>query len=195
MTTKKQDPFRIDINDIPQEGLSREWTIPAEWTPSILRTPYSTTGRRPQLTYRLERFDDNIQLVGDLKFSAAFDCGRCAETVQVDYEFSVSALFVPAQRHRTVLGNGGVDTDAAETVHEYVEGSLDLEGPFAEAAVLRLDPYPICSPSCKGVCLCCGTNLNTLACECRPGKNDLKANPLAALAHRSGPGKKVRSGG
>jgi uncharacterized protein len=53
------------------------------------------------------------------------------------------------------------------------DGQLDVDvTPDLRESVLLLVPrFPVCSESCKGLCLTCGKNLNEGPCECRPSSD------------------------
>ncbi len=46
--------------------------------------------------------------------------------------------------------------------------TVDISGDIREALLLKIPPYPVCSPDCRGLCPQCGKNLNQGLCSCRP---------------------------
>jgi uncharacterized protein len=68
------------------------------------------------------------------------------------------------------------------TEHELSGGELDMEFyqgdeieplDFVKEQILMSVPMvPLHSPDCKGLCAVCGTDLNSITCECRNKKGD-----------------------
>jgi uncharacterized protein len=65
--------------------------------------------------------------------------------------------------------------------------AIDFVDTVQEQVVLALPYKPLCSPSCKGLCPSCGTDLNTGRCTCaqKPAKT-----PFAVLGHLQWPSQK-----
>jgi len=49
---------------------------------------------------------------------------------------------------------------------------LDLTEEVREAIIIALPGYPVCREDCKGLCMTCGTDLNTAVCKCREAGRD-----------------------
>lgn len=58
---------------------------------------------------------------------------------------------------------------------------LDLTDEVREAIILALPGYPVCSDTCKGLCMTCGKDLNKGECTCRQAGNDRRWAALEGL--------------
>ncbi len=113
------------------------------------------------------QYDFFVQLVGHelvvqgrLTVELAATCGRCAEiysTNLVISDFLRASEIQPGQE------------------------SVDLTDDIREEVLLKLPPYPVCQPECKGLCPQCGRNLNDGACGCKAPKDDLRWSGLDDL--------------
>jgi uncharacterized protein len=48
----------------------------------------------------------------------------------------------------------------------YSGDTIDLTDLVREQVLLSLPTYPLCRPSCRGLCPRCGVDLNRMACRC-----------------------------
>jgi len=109
----------------------------------------------------------NVQAVGtellvrgELRLKLRCVCSRCAdafETEAVDPEFVHSVEI----------------NDATDF--------LDLTDEIREAIILALPGYPVCSETCRGLCMSCGANLNKTSCSCHESGSDSRWAALGAL--------------
>jgi uncharacterized protein len=58
---------------------------------------------------------------------------------------------------------------------------LDLTDEVREAIILALPGYPVCSETCKGLCMTCGKNLNKATCTCQKAGSDRRWAALEGL--------------
>lgn len=58
---------------------------------------------------------------------------------------------------------------------------LDLTDEVREAIILALPGYPVCSKTCKGLCMTCGKNLNKGTCTCLQAGSDRRWAALDGL--------------
>jgi hypothetical protein len=62
------------------------------------------------------------------------------------------------------------------------EKAIDISKNIRDMVHVEITINAICDPSCKGLCLNCGTNLNTSSCSCRKEEVKEKSNgPLGNL--------------
>ena len=108
---------------------------------------------------------NGLLCVGRLMATARIPCARCVETFElpVDREFEVTYLPPPVQEEEMELQITKEDLNVAFLDNQ---GSLDVNQLAADQVYLEVPLKPLCSPSCKGLCPGCGTNLNTDGCRC-----------------------------
>ncbi|PPD66627.1 hypothetical protein GOBAR_DD36495 [Gossypium barbadense] len=58
---------------------------------------------------------------------------------------------------------------------------IDISKHIRDLVHLEITINAVCDPSCKGICLECGTNLNTCSCSCSDNVKDNTFGPLGIL--------------
>lgn len=98
------------------------------------------------------------EVSGTLDFSVLLPCDRCLEEVEQDFNISFSYRFVsPAYP--------GEVTEDYE--NDFMNGyELDLKLLIQDEIFMDWPMKVLCSDSCKGICMKCGTNLNKGSCAC-----------------------------
>lgn len=97
---------------------------------------------------RVERLGQELLVRGRVAQSLACLCSRCGEAFEFEAREGDYAAIYPI-----------------ETGNEFV----DLTPEIREAIILALPGYPVCRPTCRGLCPVCGRNLNRGRCTCKPG--------------------------
>jgi len=100
---------------------------------------------------RAEVVSRELVVTGRIGVRVAQECGRCAGFFSTTLQDSSFLRAYPVPE--------GVET-------------VDLTEDIREDILLLLEPFPVCSPVCKGLCPRCGKNLNEGACSCKPGEGD-----------------------
>ena len=175
--------FLVQLDEIPQAGLSRTERLPAAWLGTLLQAAYRPASDAV-VTVNVTRTGDHVALQGEVSFQAEYDCSRCAETIALPVRLRVAGLFVPDESHKVMLAGENVDEEALEDVYGYEKNSFSVMQPYREALVFALEPYPVCIPECKGLCPSCGVNLNREACRCAERRVDPRWAALAAFREK-----------
>lgn len=61
------------------------------------------------------------------------------------------------------------------------EKEIDISKHIRDLVHLEITINAICDPRCKGICLKCGTNLNTSSCNCKEDVEKKDYGPLGNL--------------
>lgn len=104
------------------------------------------------------------RVAGRLTGAIELVCGRCVEPFTLPVTADFDLRYVP----RIETGEEGekeVEEDDLATAF-YSDDRLDLAELIMEQFHLALPMKPLCTPSCRGLCPQCGTNLNTGSCDC-----------------------------
>ena len=136
--------MKILVARIPEEGSHYEGTDPA----SILELegdPLVRVGADLEYDLHAQRVSGELVVRGTLSVELDLRCTRCAE-------FFSTTLSVS-------------DFLRAYSVPEEVD-SVDLTADLREELLLRLPAFPVCDPTCKGLCAQCGADLNKTPCVC-----------------------------
>ena len=94
---------------------------------------------------------------GSLAAGVTATCRRCLTSTPRQIDAQIHLVFTEDQ-----------DTDdPSEYVVPEKTDVLDLSEAIREELILALEAYVLCREDCKGLCSCCGTDLNTNSCDCR----------------------------
>ena len=99
-----------------------------------------------------------LELTGELSTTLHGVCDRCAG------EFT-RAMQIPV--HAVLVSEEELEQTEDEWVFGIHDGCADLTDIITTAFVLNMDSQLLCRPDCKGVCFCCGKNLNEGPCGCK----------------------------
>jgi uncharacterized protein len=150
----------IEVSKVSPEGSHYEGEEPAE---ALDLGQEKHVRVASPIRYKLfaEVVKSELVVMGSLEADFSLECGRCVE-------FFSTTVCVPSFLR-------------AYEIPEIGE-SVDVGPDLREDILLELDPYPLCSLECKGLCPQCGKNLNQGPCSCPPkedprpwgGLDDLK---------------------
>lgn len=135
--------MRIHLDQIPSEGLA----LKGEESCKVLAIDDHQTWFEQPLHYALFALivSSGLLVKGRLWTEVNLTCARCltkfARPLAVDEFFFQEEL---SQRRR-----------------------FDLTGNLREDILLQLPQRALCKPTCKGLCLVCGQNLNVKPCGCK----------------------------
>ena len=119
-------------------------------------------------TLKLSRTSRGILVQGALEAGTHLECARCLEETPVPIDLEVEELFVyPAS------------PEAEFVVTE--DCNLDLAPLLRAETFLNLPVHVLCRPTCAGLCLECGANLNEGPCDCDKTPIDPRLAALQAL--------------
>lgn len=122
--------------------------------------------------------EDKVVLSGKIDVEVLLPCDRCLSW----YPFQVESTF---QLILALEGDDSWQVKALESLPSDLETEvlsepvIDLDDVLRQQVYLALPVKSLCSPSCGGLCLQCGANLNVTTCEC---SKTVKDSPFAALA-------------
>lgn len=110
----------------------------------------------------LTKTDTSIHVQAEnIQTTAQANCIRCLEPVATPIAI--------ASTERNFLFKQPDDNDVDDTQDIFLVETkhleIDLTEMMRQEIILHFEPFPLCSPACKGVCLTCGANRNKTACE------------------------------
>jgi uncharacterized protein len=113
----------------------------------------------------------DVVVRGRLRGSVAMRCRRCLTPVRERLDEEVTFLYreegEEADEESYLLPRRGKELDLGDAVREHV--------------MLAVPRYVVCSPSCRGLCPRCGTDLNEGSCDCVEEEEDERWAPLRRL--------------
>lgn len=169
--------MKIYVDQIPDEGLEREYEEPADSFHYLEKEEKGTAAKVSgpvHVSLVVKKTSGGVSIRGRLQGTASMACSRClAEiTEDVSHDFFYDCLPVEAMEEEEELS-----TDSAD-IHYYTGGEIDITALVQEQLALALPMKALCREDCKGLCPRCGANLNLGDCGCQKGPVDLR---LAAL--------------
>jgi uncharacterized protein len=122
------------------------------------------------------------RLKGHVSGELELACSRCLEpfTLPVTAEFDLR--YVPRTEN---IGEGEREVEEDDLATSfYDEHQIDLGLLISEQFQLAVPMKPLCFEACRGLCLQCGSNLNTTSCGCSLKWEDPRLAALRALARQ-----------
>ena len=164
----------IALHDLPANG--REFSFHDQDVWQRLFDDYALSCRAEQpvrVDFTILPANDGIYVQGHVMGTVILECSRCLEDARVSFNEPFD-FFEPlvaednASRNSLVREEGGI-----------IE--FDIIGLAWEQFIMALPDKPLCSPSCKGICPSCGTNLNVGTCSCQKESGDPRLSVLRNL--------------
>ncbi len=163
--------MRIDIEQIPEEGLTLEFETPAKTFPALSELTASgqcslTAPVKTVLRARL--FGDMVQVKGSVATTARLTCARCLKAFDASLASGFEVTYTPRPSGgKEEHPPGEIELAAGDMGLIYFEGQqIDLADAIQEQVILALPIKALCSPACKGLCPGCGADLNKGGCGC-----------------------------
>lgn len=174
--------YQILIRDLPAK---REIDIPPSFVAEATRglavrealgaPPDDPSVGAGHLSVELSAEGTHVFANGRISGKVTVACSRCVEPVQLCFDEPVRVSFLPATEF-----SGDDDADPADPAGEdgaaiteddldlfgYSGETIDLEPLIREQFVLVVPYAPLCSETCRGLCLQCGRNRNQETCSC-----------------------------
>jgi uncharacterized protein len=158
--------LKINVVTIPEEGLNFALSEDGKWFkecfPENDHPDFDL--RKVDFQCQIIKTSGTIFIKGAISVSLDIDCSRCLEDVNLSVGGDFAYTLVPAKPE--------IKEDLELTVEEleisyYEDDFVDLQPIICEQIILQIPVKPLCSQDCKGLCLHCGNNLNTAACNCQ----------------------------
>lgn len=142
--------MKIEVSKIPPEGDRFEGEEPAEIL-ELEGNPLAKPEGPVYYDFQVEKVSHELIVSGTLRVKMAFECSKCADFFSTTMTVSsfLRAYAVP---------------EGTETV--------DLTEDIREDILVNLATFPLCSPTCKGLCPQCGKNWNEGPCSCKPASGE-----------------------
>ena len=123
----------------------------------------------------------HVHVTGHLTARAHAECDRCLQLVELPIDSNFKLEYVTAEDYR------------AQQVVELTEEDLDLsvfdgqvidvDELVTEELLLAVPDHVLCVESCKGICVVCGANKNSVECGCEAREIDPRWAGLKKLVN------------
>lgn len=121
---------------------------------------------------------------GQLSGKVVTPCNRCATPVDIEIKHSFKN-FEPIPT-TAVYNEDCLNEEVDDFIVRVVNGVLEvnLAGILWEEFMLFLPIKPLCKTDCKGLCSCCGKDLNEGSCNCIESEGDPRFAALKNLTNK-----------
>ena len=162
--------MRINIIDIPEEGLEQEFDLPI--TINDNEIPDTASAR-----ITLLKFGKKILVDGTVKVNVSLKCSRCLNDYSFPVDLDFREEYTPADE--TEMGKSQELSGDEMDVGFYAGEEIDIAGIVREQVLLEVPMKPLCRNDCRGICSKCGADINEQACACKDDQIDPRLAPLA----------------
>jgi len=135
------------------------------------------------LTFEIFKDGERFRLAGRVQTVLELPCSRCVEPFATPVDARFDLRYQP-QTENTGEGDLEIAEDDLTTAF-YQHDEIDLGQLMREQFYLSLPMKPLCSETCAGLCLVCGTNLNRGTCACTHAWEDPRLAALRELRDRN----------
>ena len=166
--------MKVQFTDISSAG--NQYTITKDSWPA--ETDFRKNGPVYAELSLTRKSDTRVEVRGKVDVEVVLVCDRCLD----DYNFSARAAFhyiLDAENEKSAHIKELECTKANLDIIQADEPAVDIPDLLRQQLYLVLPEKKICSLSCKGLCMHCGTNLNDGECSCADESGD---SPFAVLA-------------
>jgi len=167
--------LRISLHDIPIEGMDLECHVPPEMLDAFLKNEEVSGGF--DWKGHVAGTSDGAYVEGKLSYVVRRECVRCLQRFTRPVCLSCTIVFQSEgakKPHAPHSSSEPVETGWAplgEEIYPCRGDQIDLVVPLREQVILAVPIRSLCQPQCRGLCPCCGANLNDGDCGCQPEQN------------------------
>lgn len=155
----KTDNLTLSLVELPRARgsvleKSLTWVAPADLGTSSMAVP---EGDELTLDVRLTSVDDGVLVQLDTEATLRGECVRCLDSVVEHHDICVSEVyFEPSAVERFIAEDeeGELSADDYSLIGE--KDTIDLETLVRDSVVTLVEPLPLCSADCPGLCPDCG---------------------------------------
>jgi len=162
--------MRINIFDIPEEGLEQQFDLP-------VAIENNTKPDTASVRITILRFGKKVLVDGSVKAAVSLTCSRCLNDFYYPVDLNFREEYVPVDE-TAPEGDQELSEDELD-VGFYKGEEIDLSGIVKEQVLLEIPMKPLCRNDCQGICSRCGADKNVQSCNCKDDHIDPRLAPLA----------------
>ena len=178
--------MKLPLDEITEESRECRFSIATDRIAELLATGVPSEYRAPSginASVTAYRATEDIFLSGNIQGEMAADCARCLIEVPIPASFDFQTVLLP----EPVEEEKGTDLGADDLALGHYGGEdLDLEPLCVEQLMLQLPSRLLCQEDCLGLCVNCGSNLNTETCRCTSEPADPRLAVLKEFRVKTG---------
>ena len=102
--------------------------------------------------------------------AGAAECDRCLKSIELPIDSHFKLEYVTAEDYRAQQAVELTEEDLDLSVFE--GEAIDIDELVKEQILLAVPDHVLCDESCKGICVVCGANKNSVECGCETREID-----------------------
>lgn len=169
----------VNIHQITEDGLDFDLERPDL---VLEEAGESIPLQQVRASLHLEWEERKLHITGEVSARMGIHCSRCFKAFSLPVKESFDFLGLPS------LGlkfPEKMEVSPEELEVTFLQGDeIDLDEIIRENLYLSLPMQPLCSETCKGLCPCCGRDLNEGTCACSRVQVESRFQPLEVLRQK-----------
>lgn len=162
----------VNLEEIVESGLSLTLEKKPEAFPVLMEMKASgeLNAVNPIITaFKAIRVKDMVEVEGVIKTAVGISCSRCLTdfTLSIHSDFALTFTKKLPEYLNNDSGDGQELTAEEMGMILYKGEKINLRDAIQEQLILSIPFKPLCSETCKGLCMHCGSNLNEGDCGCK----------------------------
>lgn len=177
--------MRVEVNQIPPQGLQVAERLSSEWAVAQLEGEASVGPDGVEVHLSVQPVGKQFVLQGSLRAVLSYECHRCLDETSEPVHAAFTLMCGPPP------AEASDDQEEVELLEEDLD-YLSFSGPelliddvIREQLLLALPMVRHCGPDCRGLCPSCGCNRNRERCTCEEPPVDPRWAALQALRNKS----------
>ena len=170
-----RDTLVFHLKDFRREDFKRyEALVPPE-TLGLLYKEADFVSPLSCTVLLLHQGNGNVYVTADITSVISAECRRCVNPFEIDVVTTLDVFFS--------ISDESPEENIAD--ERYYDGeTIDISEDVRQALILEIPMWPLCSETCEGLCLQCGTELNAGACSCEIEDETpvASSNPFSVLS-------------
>jgi len=158
----------INIDSISEKGLHLKDAL--DMDENLLLEKDSRFLEELSYQLHLRRDKKQIRVQGKIKTMVSVSCIRCLDYYDLKLQSRFDLILFPMEEIEAK--RVALNQDDLEYIF-YQGKQIDIIKILSEQVNLFLPLYPLCHQECRGLCSCCGCNLNQESCDCEETKNEM----------------------
>ncbi|MBI5587574.1 MAG: DUF177 domain-containing protein [Deltaproteobacteria bacterium] len=155
--------MKINIDDIPDEGLSLDLTEEGRALEALVGGKLGFSFASPVAAHlELTKTEGNVFVSGDIKTRIAVNCSRCLKDFEFHFKTDLALFYTRGKEEEKEKELKPGDLD----VNYLPDAELDTTEMILAQISLEMPMQPLCDAGCKGLCPKCGADLNQGDCGC-----------------------------
>ncbi|MFN2492935.1 MAG: DUF177 domain-containing protein [Pyrinomonadaceae bacterium] len=136
----------------------------------------------PAVSGEIWRDERAVNVSGKLTAVLQVECDRCLKFVEFPVNATFKVQYIPPEEDKAEPAVELTEEDLDFAV--FAGDAIDVDELVAEELLLAVPAHVLCKDDCKGLCLACGSDKNTVDCGCATAEVDPRWAGLKEIMNR-----------